>query len=49
MDDIGAKLKRLWKPKPKTFKGKGNVLGRGEQVKAFLIAAMYNMYLVLAV
>ncbi|CAK0752440.1 hypothetical protein CVIRNUC_002146 [Coccomyxa viridis] len=32
MDDIGAKLKRLWKPKPKNFKGKGNVLGRGEPV-----------------
>ena len=36
MDDIGAKLKKLWKPKPKTFKGKGNVLGRGEPVGYFL-------------
>jgi len=32
MDDLSAKLKKLWKPKPITFKGKGNVLGRAETV-----------------
>ena len=35
MDDLSAKLKKLWKPKPKTFKGKGNVLGRAETVHIF--------------
>ena len=33
MDDISSKLKRLFKPKPKGFKGKGNVLGRAQEVR----------------
>ena len=32
MDDISSKLKKLFKPKPRVFKGKGNVLGRAEEV-----------------
>ncbi len=35
MDDLSSKLKKLFKPKPKAFKGKGSVLGRNEQVKLF--------------
>ncbi|BDA46192.1 probable UBX domain-containing protein 6 [Coccomyxa sp. Obi] len=31
MDDLSSKLKKLFKPQPKAFKGKGNVLGRNEQ------------------
>lgn len=37
MDDLSAKLKKLFKPKPKgVFKGKGNVLGGGETVRPFI-------------
>jgi hypothetical protein len=32
MDDLGSKLKKLFKPKSKAFRGKGNVLGHAEQV-----------------
>ena len=34
MDDLGKKLKKLWKPKPSknAFKGKANVLGTAEKV-----------------
>ncbi|EIE24119.1 hypothetical protein COCSUDRAFT_47147 [Coccomyxa subellipsoidea C-169] len=34
MDDLSSKLKKLFKSKPKTFKGKGNVLGRADQAGA---------------
>ena len=35
MDDLGKKLKKLWKPKPSknAFKGKANVLGTAEKVR----------------
>jgi hypothetical protein len=32
MEDLSSKLKKLFKPKPKGFKGKANVLGRADQV-----------------
>ena len=35
MDDLSSKLKKLFKPKPKAFKGRGNVLGRSEEVTRF--------------
>lgn len=37
MDELTSKLKKLWKPKPKTFKGKGNILGRAEEVQSLLM------------
>lgn len=35
MDELGSKLRKLFKPKPKVFKGKGNILGRADQVGGF--------------
>jgi hypothetical protein len=32
MDDISSKLKKLFKPRAKAFKGKGNVLGNAGEV-----------------
>ena len=32
MEDFSSKLRKLFKPKPKVFRGKGNVLGRAEEV-----------------
>ncbi|KAK9906634.1 hypothetical protein WJX75_005245 [Coccomyxa subellipsoidea] len=34
MEDLSSKLKKLFKPKPKGFKGKANVLGRADQAPA---------------